>query len=586
MSSLERLKSCSDIYSFAELLGYQAKSLTYILYEIKPEQKYTIFTISKKSGGDRQIKAPIDRLKLAQKKLADLLYDCAKEISDNKKLPPLSHGFQKKLSTFTNAKLHKGSRYVFNLDLENFFPTINFGRVRGFFIKNNDFHLNPAVATWIAQLACHDNELPQGSPCSPIISNLVGHILDVRLVQLAKKYSCTYSRYADDLTFSTKLLSFPEQIACQKDAKTSEWQVGENLEKIITRSGFKINKTKTRMQYRESRQSVTGLIVNRHVNIRKEYYRNARAMCNALLRTGTFILPKTTEKGSFKQLEGILSHIHYVKHLSDYRSDEEKKKKPSGINKLYAQFLRYKCFYALEKPLIICEGKTDNIYLKCALKKLQAANPELISNPTSGIPQYKINLQNYVKKNGHPTKTSVLLQLFGGYGGLKILIEDYMRHFGHFRGPGLAHPVILLIDNDSGADKIYGVLQGLLNPKQKKGKNKAAPPANSVTIDGTKPFYHVFHNLYVVPTPKLAGKDSKIEDFFDDSLSRTQLGGKTFNAENTQSGDNGEYGKAIFADFVQKNQASVNFDGFQPILTNLTLAIQDYQSRLVAKASP
>ncbi len=76
---------------------------------------------------------------------------------------------------------------VLNIDLNNFFDEFNFGRVRGFFIINNNFQLTPEVATTIAQIACYKNKLPQGSPASPVITNLITHILDVRLSRLAKK---------------------------------------------------------------------------------------------------------------------------------------------------------------------------------------------------------------------------------------------------------------------------------------------------------------------------------------------------------------------------------------------------------------
>ena len=113
----------------------------------------------------------------------------------------------------TNAYIHKRRRYVLNLDLEDFFPSFNFGRVRGFFIKDKHFALHERVETIIAQIACHDNELPQGSPCSPVISNLIAHLLDVRLARLAKAHKCTYSRYADDITFSTNRKEFPSDLA-------------------------------------------------------------------------------------------------------------------------------------------------------------------------------------------------------------------------------------------------------------------------------------------------------------------------------------------------------------------------------------
>ena len=118
--------------------------------------------------------------------------------------------------------MHKNKRHVFNVDLKDFFPSLNFGRVRGFFIKNAHFQLEPKVATVIAQIACHDNELPQGSPCSPIISNFIGHLLDVRMANLAKKTKCNYSRYADDLTFSTNWKEFPEKLAIKKKGSDNE----------------------------------------------------------------------------------------------------------------------------------------------------------------------------------------------------------------------------------------------------------------------------------------------------------------------------------------------------------------------------
>jgi hypothetical protein len=105
---------------------------------------------------------------LLQQRLANLLYDCLDEL---KKATParrsLAHGFERKRNIITNASLHKRRRYVLNLDLEDFFPSINFGRVRGFFLKDKHFAVQPTVATIIAQIAYHENELPEASPCSP-----------------------------------------------------------------------------------------------------------------------------------------------------------------------------------------------------------------------------------------------------------------------------------------------------------------------------------------------------------------------------------------------------------------------------------
>ena len=137
------------------------------------------------------------------------------------------------------------------------FSVVNFGRVRGFFLKNRDFALQDRVATVIAQIACHENSLPQGSPCSPVISNLVASVLDIRLVKLACESGCTYSRYADDITFSTNKRNFPFNIAVSaaSDADQShQWIPGTALNTVIERTGYRINSKKTNMMYRHSRR--------------------------------------------------------------------------------------------------------------------------------------------------------------------------------------------------------------------------------------------------------------------------------------------------------------------------------------------
>ncbi|WP_186810103.1 reverse transcriptase domain-containing protein, partial [Halomonas halophila] len=198
----------------AIFLGFQPSALAFIIYKIPDETKYKKFSIKKASGGEREIYSPDSRLKLLQQRLAATLNECLKEIeAQNGHSKTLSHGFKKNLSTITNAKNHRKKRYVFNIDIKDFFPSINFGRVRGYFISNYQFELDPKVATVIAQIACYENMLPQGAPTSPVISNLIGHILDIRMLRVAKANNCYYTRYADDITFSTSEKKFPESIA-------------------------------------------------------------------------------------------------------------------------------------------------------------------------------------------------------------------------------------------------------------------------------------------------------------------------------------------------------------------------------------
>ena len=187
MSSLEKLQKTRSLTDLAKLLGFTPKGVSYVLYKMDAAKKYRSFEIPKKSGGVRTIHAPEPQLALLQTRLAELLYACVHEKKKtDRRFWFASHGFHQGRTIVSNAEVHRRRRFVFNLDLENFFGTINFGRVRGFFIHDSMFSLEPKIATIIAQIACHDNALPQGSPCSPVISNLIGNILDSRLLALAR----------------------------------------------------------------------------------------------------------------------------------------------------------------------------------------------------------------------------------------------------------------------------------------------------------------------------------------------------------------------------------------------------------------
>src|SRR5690625_3274220 len=155
MSRLAQLKKAQNLHDLADLLGYRALGLAYIVYKIPDEEKYRPFVVPKKNGGKREILAPTARLKRLQKKLAELLQNCHTAIHESnftKKKNTVSHGFLKGSSIKTNARPHVNQKYVFNFDLEDFFGSFNFGRVRGYFINSRDFSLHPKVATIIAQI--------------------------------------------------------------------------------------------------------------------------------------------------------------------------------------------------------------------------------------------------------------------------------------------------------------------------------------------------------------------------------------------------------------------------------------------------
>lgn len=563
MSTLKKLKDASSLEGLAVILGYKPSGLAYVVYKIPADKRYKKFNIPKNGGGEREICAPIEPLKALQRRVANVLYACRDEIDADSGRRPLSHGFRRKHSIITNARLHKRRRYVLNLDLQNFFPTFNFGRVRGFFIHNNSFKLHEKVATIIAQIACFENALPQGSPCSPIIADLIAHLLDVRLAQLAKTNQLTYSRYADDLTFSTSRLEFPVSIAAPTAAGSPEWVPGNDLITAIESAGFVINPSKTRMQFRMSRQLVTGLTVNTKVNIRPEYYRWTRAMCHALFENGAYHRPTTRELiTSLGPIEGILSHIHHVKDSVDVRDELEKRKDATAARKLYARFLKYRYFVRLDQPLIICEGKTDNIYLKYAIRKLPEFHPKLGA-------WHGAKFTSAVRFFNYSNRAHRILELGGGASDLRYFFikNRYRQDIQSFKHRPLKHAVIILIDNDSAAEDIFKTLS----------KNYDL----AVTWKSSDQCFHVTENLYLVKTPE-KGADglSCIEDFFEATLLGTVLDGKTFNSKKDMNPAT-EYGKFVFAEKVVRLKAdTINFLGFTPLLQRITAVIDDYAVRV------
>ncbi len=432
--------------------------------------------------------------------------------------------------------------------MKDFFTSINFGRVRGFFILNRFFELEPKVATVIAQISCHNNELPQGSPCSPVISNLIGHLLDIRMVYLGRKSKCTYSRYADDLTFSTNKNEFPKDIAYKSAANV--WNIGITLKKEIEKVGFLINEEKTSMQFKTNRQVTTGLVVNKKINIKREYYKNVRAMCHELFKNGKYYL-EDGQYGTLNQLEGMLSFVYQVKRRNELNKEGSRRYHPQGVTKLYRQFLSYKNFYALEKPLIICEGKTDIIYLKCALKKLKSEYPMLVQG-NNGKLDLKIrflNMSNTFKD---------VFEIPSGTSGLKAIIQLYEDNMKIFKGNVPRHPVIVLIDNDSGAQEI---------------KNYIKKKFRYQTLDYNKR-YNIIYNLFVVFICET--ENIEIEDLFEQRLLDTKIEGKTF-SRNGEIDNKREYGKNIFAEkIIKAHQDEIDYVMFKPLLNRIKLAINEY----------
>ena len=565
MTKLKDLQAASTLTDIAGLLDTRTSTLIHTLYRLPEASKYRSFTIPKKSGGERTIHAPVGKIKAYQWALSKILYDCDDEIQPSRG-KPLSHAFRHGQSIVTNAALHKNRRFVLNIDLQDFFSTFTFPRVRGFFIKDQSFALKPGCATILAQLACYEGALPQGSPCSPIISDLVARILDQRLARFAKLHRVTYSRYADDITFSTNAKSFPAAIAIGGTAPSDPWILADPLIAKIEGSGFTINQAKTRMQVSASRQMVTGLTVNEKVNISQSYWRGVRSMCHALFATGSYHSPSADPADpksvhtSLRPLRGALGHVFYVKSQSHIRPEGEpwSKKKPPIIfgQKTHEDFYFYDYFVAPQHPLIVTEGLTDPVYLRNAIRRMPTFQPRLGFKSSDGF-EYNVRFFNY-------ENTIHKLLRMGGSDALKNIAITYDKRLARYAHRPFSHPVILLLDNDLGLSEFSSAVLNKL------GK--------TINIHTTSPFYHLTANLYAVKTPEPGGgMHSNIEDLFGVYQSYP-LNGKVLHLNEKTFDSSKHISKSVFAKrLVAKNAAAIDWAGFEPFLNRIVAVLDDYK---------
>ena len=236
-----------DIAHLSKLIGTDVDFLTKLVFS--QDLFYKEAHIPKKSGGVRILNIPSLELKYIQRWILD-------NILSKIKISRFATGFCNDCSILDNAKYHLNKQCVINIDIQDFFPSISFNRVFKVFAY---YGYTKEVSFFLAKLCTYEDELPQGSPASPMLSNIVNLKLDARLSALAEKYEATYSRYADDITFSgnggiKKLIKLAEN--------------------ILVDEGYEINSKKTRVAYKHQRQEVTGIIVNgEKLRINKKYKR-------------------------------------------------------------------------------------------------------------------------------------------------------------------------------------------------------------------------------------------------------------------------------------------------------------------------
>ncbi len=336
----EKFKKLQSREDLAELLEIKDKSLRYFLYCIKPDNMYIDFSIPKKSGAIRKINAPTRKLKSIQKKIAyilNLIYEPK----------ACTCGFVINKSILDNAQKHIKTKLLLNIDLKDFFNQINFGRVRGA-LMSKPYSVGEEAATAIAQLVCYKGQLPQGAPTSPVISNIVCRSLDNSFMRLAVKYHLSYSRYADDITISTFSSKLPQNII--NIDENGGIKIGNDIVEILTINKFEINEEKLALRNRFQHQEVTGLTVNKKVNINRKYIKNLRAILHNMSKTSIIDEARKYVKKNKYNSRFILSII-------DSKDEED----IISIKNWFEKVITGKILFIRQ-----IKGKYDRIYLKYA----------------------------------------------------------------------------------------------------------------------------------------------------------------------------------------------------------------------------
>ena len=285
------------------------------LEEIINMPVYEHHTIKKKRGGERRIFAPEMRLKLIQRRLNYYLQAYYLWIK-----PAEVHGFVinpeylgRHCNIVANANAHTGKKHVLNIDLKDFFQGISAKRIKSLFTSPY-FNYNEQIANALTLLTTYEAKLPTGAPTSPVLSNFACLWLDAGLLTFCQKNGLQYSRYADDLTFSSDSLITQDIIL--------------EIKQLIKENGFRINDKKFRLQSSCRKQTVTGLTVNQKVNVDRKLLKRIRAMLHDLTTNGVdaatkrhyqlkYFADATIRKSFICRLEGYINYVGQVRGKND-----------------------------------------------------------------------------------------------------------------------------------------------------------------------------------------------------------------------------------------------------------------------------
>ena len=301
-----------NVHDISKLIGLNPETIVWLSFEkrVSSVDHYLRFEIPKRSGGMRLISSPKKQMRQVQLAIREEIL---------KKMPPSNQAmaFRPNISIVDNAKVHVGAKILVRVDLKDFFPSISFNRVRGFF-KSCGY--SPGVASVLALLTTDAQRvyvktetgiktvargkrgLPQGACTSPDLANLIAKKLDARLQGLVNfKGDWRYTRYADDLVLSTL------------NADSDAFGIVKAVEKIAVSEGFEVNQKKTSIKRPSGRMSVTGLVINEDgVRLSKSDLKKIRAFLHKCDTQGRELVSEEIGKSADAVAKGYIAYLHMV----------------------------------------------------------------------------------------------------------------------------------------------------------------------------------------------------------------------------------------------------------------------------------
>ena len=562
---MDILRNASDYVGFAEAIGLSGSSVAYTFKTCDKNTEYKTYTKEKKCGGVRVISEPPNSLKHLQSLLADLLKSYIFELEKSQCTQGyigwiknrISHGALPKTSIVSNARAHTKKGVVLNFDLQDFFPSIHAGRIVGFLKADKRLRINDFSARRIAYIATFEGTLPQGSPLSPILADLIAGVLDSRLAKIASENNLRLSRYVDDISISSSSDALPDHIVKLLDNGSIE--LGEQIRKAVEKSGFHVNESKTRLHLRGSSQRATGLVVNTYPNVSSKYYRDTRAMYHSLSKTGEFTVGSSTFSAS--DAHRIISRIAFITDVRDaerIRVNEGQPIKKSKAeswpsDKTLAERVTFyaKCAQP-DRAIMLCEGGLDHFHFQLAKRQLEYT---FYHADVEGRKHFELKVRQLSQRQ------RTLLSVGDGADALKNFVSAYRRNIDEVKLTQPPPPVFAVFDYDDAGRKVVNVL------KDQYKINIPHSLAGSIT--------NVYENLYVCFIPAANGENTAVEDLYPQHVLDAKLSGKSFR----KSGGKEYYGKEVFAvEIAAKRAERSDFAVFMDFFDKINVILKKFYS--------